>query len=84
MKRTDVVPRVSRHTSNNVTNTIFSVLGLEGKGYKTKRCNCCGSYKIYGDFYVKSYKQHVHPDNIQANDLRSYCINCYDRHHSGR
>jgi hypothetical protein len=84
MKRTSVVPRVYRHTSNNVTTTIFSALGIEGKGYKYKICNCCSQSKLYGDFYVKSNKQNVHPDNIQAKDLRGYCINCYDEHHSGR
>lgn len=84
MKRTAVVPRVYRHTSNNMTTTIFSALGMEGKGYKLKTCNCCGQNKLYGDFYVKSNRQHIHPDNLQAKDLRGYCIVCYDEHHSGR
>jgi hypothetical protein len=84
MKRDRVVPRVTRHVSNNVTNTIFSALGLEGKGYKLKPCTYCGEHKIYSDFYVKSDRQHIHPDNIQAKDLRGYCIPCYDVYHSGR
>lgn len=78
MKRMNVVPRISRHSSNNVTTTIFSALGMEGKGYKLKRCSCCGKEKVYGDFYVKSNKQHIHPDHIQSKDLRSYCIPCFD------
>lgn len=73
MNRIDTIGRVSRLVSNNVTMDVYG-----RKTYKLKSCTCCNQLKVYSDFYVKQNKQHIHPSQLVANDLRDYCISCYD------
>lgn len=73
VNRKTVTPIVSRHSSNNVTKDVFG-----GQTFKIKQCDCCGSYKVYSDFYLKSGFQNLHRASISEMHLRSYCVACFD------
>jgi hypothetical protein len=73
VNRKTVTPIVSRHTSNNVTKDIFG-----GQTFKVKKCDCCGEYKVYSDFYLKPGFQDLHRSSIGEMHLRSDCVTCFD------
>lgn len=71
--RKTVTPIVSRHASNNVTRDIFG-----GQSFKLKKCECCGEFKLYSDFYLKPGFQDLHRYSICEMHLRSDCVACFD------
>jgi hypothetical protein len=73
VNRKTVTPIVSRHTSNNITKDIFG-----GQSFKLKKCECCGEFKPYSDFYLKPGYQHLHRFSISEMHLRSNCVACFD------
>ena len=73
LKRENMIPVVHRNIANNITKDVFGQ-----KTIKLKKCSCCGFDRPYSDFYRKAGKQNIHRDSISINDIRNYCINCYD------
>jgi len=71
--RKNYTARRYRHVAYPLTTDIF------GKQVeKIKKCTHCNSAKSFVEFYLKSNKQHIHPHSLSENDLRNFCIPCYD------
>lgn len=72
-KRENMIPVVHRSIANNITKDIFGQ-----QTFKLKQCSCCSQFRPYSDYYFKVGRQNLHRDSVSINDLRNYCINCYD------
>lgn len=69
-----VVNRKASVSSIRTANTLFGVETYVA----TRDCRCCGKTQPINNFYVKSGRQHISPENLTENDYRTICIPCHD------
>ena len=76
-RREGIVPIVWAKTANNLTTSVFGT-----KTLKRKYCSCPNCWtkepQVYSNFFRKSGRQHVDPEDIQIGDLEGFCKPCYE------